>query len=129
MILIIGGAFQGKRKCSREVLGITSEEYEQGLADGYTDHIGQALHSRYIAAYHLFLRKAMEEGKDPHRYTCQVIDGNPRIVSMDEVGYGIVPMEASDRVYREAVGRCGQILAEKADMVYRVICGIPVKIK
>lgn len=129
MVLIIGGAFQGKRKCSREVLGITQEEYSQGLADGYTDSIGQALYSRYIAAYHLFVRKAIEEGKDPDQYTRQVIDGYPQAVSMDEVGYGIVPIEASDRAYREAVGRCGQILAARADAVYRVVCGIPVRIK
>ena len=48
---------------------------------------------------------------------------------MDEVGCGIVPVERLERDYREAVGRAGQLLAQNASQVFRVICGIPVRIK
>ncbi|MBO5144647.1 MAG: bifunctional adenosylcobinamide kinase/adenosylcobinamide-phosphate guanylyltransferase [Lachnospiraceae bacterium] len=46
------------------------------------------------------------------------------IITMDEVGCGIVPVEKADRLYREAVGYTGCFLAEKADRVIRVISGI-----
>ena len=48
---------------------------------------------------------------------------------MDEVGCGIVPLSREDRDYREAVGRAGQKLAEAAREVWRIQCGIPVRIK
>lgn len=51
------------------------------------------------------------------------------IITMDEVGCGIVPIENSDRVYREAVGYVGCFLADKADSVIRVTSGIGQVIK
>jgi len=58
-----------------------------------------------------------------------VIAGDLRLVTLDEVGCGIVPMEKREREYREAVGAAGQLLASVADQVYRVLAGIPVRIK
>ncbi len=48
---------------------------------------------------------------------------------MDEVGAGVVPVERSDREYQETIGLAGQLLAREAAEVYRVICGIGVRIK
>ena len=53
----------------------------------------------------------------------------PAIVIMDEIGCGIVPVQPEDRVYRDLAGYAGQLLAEKAEIVYRVTAGIGVKIK
>ncbi|KIR01579.1 hypothetical protein P261_00393 [Lachnospiraceae bacterium TWA4] len=47
----------------------------------------------------------------------------------NELGYGIVPMDAFDRKYRETTGRICCMIAEQADEVYRVVCGLPQKIK
>ena len=46
-----------------------------------------------------------------------------------EVGYGVVPMDAFDRKYREAVGRVCTDLASKSKKVIRVVCGIGTVIK
>ena len=46
-----------------------------------------------------------------------------------EVGYGVVPMDAFDRKYREAVGRVCTGLASKSKKVTRVVCGIGTVIK
>ena len=48
---------------------------------------------------------------------------------MDEVGCGVVPVDKEERQYREAVGAAGQELAARAEKVYRVTAGIPVRIK
>ena len=51
------------------------------------------------------------------------------IVIADEIGNGIVPLDAFEREYREQTGRAEILLAKKADEVVRVICGIGQKIK
>ena len=47
----------------------------------------------------------------------------------DEIGYGIVPMDLFQREYREKTGRICTELAERSEEVYRIICGIGMRIK
>ena len=51
------------------------------------------------------------------------------IVTCSEVGAGIVPLDARERAWREAVGRMSCELASQADVVVRMVCGIPVVLK
>ncbi|GAB6167026.1 bifunctional adenosylcobinamide kinase/adenosylcobinamide-phosphate guanylyltransferase [Thermostilla marina] len=47
----------------------------------------------------------------------------------NEVGLGIVPAEASARMFRDLAGRCNALVAEASDVVVFVVSGIPVVIK
>jgi adenosylcobinamide kinase / adenosylcobinamide-phosphate guanylyltransferase len=47
----------------------------------------------------------------------------------NEVGMGIVPDNAASRVYRDLVGRCNRMLAEAANEVILVSCGLPLFLK
>ncbi len=47
----------------------------------------------------------------------------------NEVGMGIVPDNPTARLYRDLVGRCNRLVAEAADRVVFVSCGIPMDIK
>lgn len=47
----------------------------------------------------------------------------------NEVGLGIVPDNASARLYRDLVGRCNKMLAAAADEVVLVSCGLPLFLK
>ena len=51
------------------------------------------------------------------------------VIISDEIGNGIVSIEAFEREYRERTGRVLVELAKKAEEVERVICGIGQKIK
>ena len=51
------------------------------------------------------------------------------IVLFTEVGSGLVPVDAEDRAARENAGRLSVLLAERADEVYRVYCGIARRLK
>jgi adenosylcobinamide kinase / adenosylcobinamide-phosphate guanylyltransferase len=51
------------------------------------------------------------------------------IVVSNETGMGIVPGNPLSRHFRDFAGRANQIIAEKADQVFLVVSGIPVKIK
>ncbi len=47
------------------------------------------------------------------------------IVIATEVGGGVVPIDAGERAAREAAGRLSCLLAERAETVVRVCCGLP----
>ena len=51
------------------------------------------------------------------------------VVTCAEVGSGIVPLDAGERAWRERVGRVQGLLAQHADVVVRMVCGIPVVLK
>ncbi len=109
MKLVVGGAYQGKREFVRRMWG-----------DAY-----------WVAEdFHLRVRELLEEGRDVAESIEKLLAEHPdAVIILDEVGYGIVPVHAEDRRYREAVGRAGQQLAERAEEVYRVVCGIGTRIK
>lgn len=129
MILITGGVFQGKEAFARQLSGLETQAFDDRKADGRTDAPDAALQKEILVNFHEWIRQIVHAGGDPERYAEQVMRACPKLVTMDEVGYGIVPIERSDREYREAAGRAGQVLAAGAEHVYRVICGVPVQIK
>jgi len=47
----------------------------------------------------------------------------------NEVGMGLVPDNTLGRVYRDILGRANSIIANKADEVFMMVSGIPLKIK
>ena len=51
------------------------------------------------------------------------------VVICNEVGSGIIPMDANDRMAREQTGRLCIQLAKRAEKVVRMVCGIPNIIK
>ena len=52
-----------------------------------------------------------------------------KIVVCQEVGGGVVPIDAQEREWRECTGRLCCDIAAQADRVYRVYCGIATCIK
>ncbi len=51
------------------------------------------------------------------------------IIVTNEVGMGLVPANKLGRLYRDLLGRANQLLAERADEVYLMVAGLPIKIK
>lgn len=47
----------------------------------------------------------------------------------NEVGTGVVPDNAAARLFRDLVGRANQVIAERADGVTLMTCGVPQHIK
>ena len=55
--------------------------------------------------------------------------GGPVIVVSNEVGGGIVPMNALARKFRDLAGAANQRLAARADEVYLAVAGLALKLK
>lgn len=51
------------------------------------------------------------------------------VVIATEVGGGVVPVDAGERAAREAAGRLSCLLAQRAERVVRVFCGLPMVLK
>ena len=51
------------------------------------------------------------------------------VVTCAEVGNGVVPLSPDERAWRDAVGVLARELAQRADAVVRVVCGVPLVLK
>ncbi len=47
-----------------------------------------------------------------------------RAVTANETGCGVVPVDKDERLFREQAGRLSVMLAERAERVIRVVCGL-----
>ena len=53
----------------------------------------------------------------------------PLVIVTDEIGLGVIPETPLGRAFRDMMGLVNQALAKRAETVYFVVSGIPVKIK
>ena len=107
MILIIGGAYQGKADFARS-LGIAEDKILYNAHDE--------------------IKQLMRDGKDAVIEFDAILRGI-EIVTCDEIGMGVVPIDEFECQWRETTGRIMCWLAKDADIVYRVVCSIPTRIK
>ncbi len=126
MELVIGGAFQGKRK---EACRLFSLEETQ-LIDGSTCDLQEIYRCRAIFHFHEYVRRSLKEERTVEKLVSGLLEKNADIVIIsDEIGYGIVPLDAFERLWREQTGRvCCQIAGQAAHVI-RVVAGIATVIK
>lgn len=51
------------------------------------------------------------------------------IIVSNEVGMGLVPETKLGRMYRDLLGKANQLIAQRADEVYLMVAGLPIKVK
>ena len=114
MVLIVGGMAQGKLDFARRELGVTA--WSEG-APGEADCV-------------YGLQQAIREAPDWREALARWREAHPDgVIICDEVGCGVTPLDRTDREWRERVGRTCCRLAERAEAVYRVRCGLGARIK
>ena len=133
MRLVIGGYAQGKLEYVLEKYNLQKNVvWDAVLPDkeaGADDLVLQD-ETVVIDHFHLWVKERILAGGCPEEEMMAFWDVcRDCIIICDEVGNGIVPMEPFEREYRERVGRLLIRLAEPAEEVERVICGIGQKIK
>ena len=125
MELYIGGYAQGKTEYVKRLYNTSklSEMYE----DAEKEEVFIWNH------FHMTVKKMLAEGKNREDIMELVQQAEKNctklVIISDEIGNGIVPMEKEDRFWREETGRILCRIAEQADKVERIICGIPQRIK
>lgn len=123
MYFIIGGSYQGKLEyvlrefsCDLDQVFFAEKEEYKKLE---TSKI------KIVKDFHLLVRHWMQDDLNVLEKTTNLIkqmeDG---YIISDEIGYGIVPIDAFERAYREKVGRMSCIIAKEAEHVIRIIAGM-----
>ena len=124
--LVIGGYAQGKLAYVKQQFDLF--EYEQ--YDRVLPVSGTGGKNILIDHLHLWVKKQLEEQNDPETALRTFLEKQTNwILISDEVGNGIVPMDTLEREYRERTGRMLITVAQQADEVIRVVCGIGQKLK
>lgn len=108
MIFITGPLFSGKRELAREILRCEAEDFPR------------------LAIWDVEKLAAREEDLD---LLVQRLAEQYAVVIATEVGGGVVPTDPAQRWARERAGRLACLLAQRADTVVRVFCGIPTVLK
>ena len=131
MILIIGGFAQGKLHYVKQRCVHCEDGREVTVLDGTLALPAKTGAGQVIVNHlHLYNREQLRQGTAPEAMIENFGKEHPDcILICDEIGNGIVPIEAEERTYRERTGRILEQLSTQADEVVRVVCGIGQKIK
>ena len=121
MQLIIGGAYQGKREYAKARFRLQetdiytcTEEEEPDFSAGCLDHL------------ELYLRRCAVLGTEPVAPDAFRADA---VLICEDITCGVVPVDKTDRKWRELTGRFWQELARAGAEVTRVFCGFGQKLE
>ncbi|MBR1437779.1 MAG: bifunctional adenosylcobinamide kinase/adenosylcobinamide-phosphate guanylyltransferase [Synergistaceae bacterium] len=114
----------GKRTYALKLYG--SFTNEMSLEDSEPEEIREGL----ITDLHIGVKKLLTRNINPLEFFSERI-GILRhsVITGDEIGGGVVPLEALERKWRDETGRLYQFLADKAEIVDRVFAGLPMRLK
>ena len=119
MDFITGGAYQGKQAFAQEQFGVTEDETFTCTDDGAPDWDSRCI--RHLERYVLY---CVRNGIAPelHFRSDAVLIG-------DDIFCGVVPIDPEVRAWREETGRFFGRISSSADSVYRLFCGLPLRLK
>lgn len=119
MILVFGGAYNGKLEYAREKYNIKDEEifFCNGKEIDYSKKV--------ICGLHKFTYEVGKNGGNPLDILKEnIAELENKIIICDEISSGIVPLEKANRIWREDTGRCLQYLTKNSCKVVRIFCGL-----
>ena len=100
MIMIIGGAYQGKLAFAKKIYPDVT------WADGAVCTEEELYSCEGIYHFHQYIERKIKEGEPIDDLAEELIRKNPELILItDEIGYGIVPVDRMEREYREQTGR------------------------
>lgn len=122
---VIGGTSQGKLKYVLDHHNLTKEDVCNGEECDYNN-----INKKVLYNFHLLCRRLLKDKINISSFLDELFAKEDDIIIIsNEIGYGIVPLDKSERIWREETGRACTKIAKKAAIVTRVIAGIPVNIK
>ena len=130
MILVFGGAYQGKLDYVLDKFQLSEDDVYRCSRDGEIN-----LDRRVIYGLEEFVYWCTENGWEAKAVLESRFDMDADVPFLDkifianDVSQGLVPMNATDRAFREMMGRTLLYLAKEADEVHRVFCGIGQRLK
>jgi adenosyl cobinamide kinase/adenosyl cobinamide phosphate guanylyltransferase len=125
MILIFGGAYQGKLAYAKDRFKLT--EGDIYMCGENTD---MPENKKLVYEIDKWILALVKAGIDTDETTGRFIERNfNAIVVCNDISCGVVPVDAVLRIWREAVGRALTEISRCSSEVLRLFCGIPTRIK
>lgn len=125
MILIYGGAYQGKLDYAFGHYGKNCSVYQCTEKEAAPD-----LSKDIINSFHWLVLAQLRNEKDPLGDVEKNLEKmRSKIIICDDISCGIVPIDAEMRQWRESVGGVLRFLAKHSEEVIRLFCGIGTRIK
>ena len=120
MILIIGGAYQGKLAFAKTAFSVTDEQVHT-CVDGELDFSKRCICNLDVfAAHHPYPVDFFATHRDMWQDS---------IFIMQDIFCGVVPLGQENRAWRRKAGQLSQYLSREADQVYRMFCGLEQRLK
>lgn len=124
MILIFGGAYQGKLAFASEKYGVSGADIS--LVEGKNlDFSGKILYGLENFT-HACALEGMDSAAEFRKCRGMWQD---KILIIQDMSTGVVPLSAEVRAWRQENGRLCQYLSREAEEAYRVLCGLGQRIK
>ncbi len=125
MELIIGGAYQGKTEFAKENFNINDDEIFVCNKDNKP-----CFDEKCISHLERFSFWCVEHGFEPSAYFFEHAENlEHQIIISDDISCGVVPIDKTERSWREAHGRLMIKLSKKAEHVTRIFCGLSQRLK
>ena len=119
MDFIIGGAWQGKLDYARKQFSLNDSDIFQCSSDRDIDR-----EKRCICNLEQYILYAIRNGISP-----DAAFREDAVIIANDIFCGVVPIDTEIRFWREETGRFLTRLAQRANTVTRVFCGIPLRLK
>lgn len=119
MVFILGGVSQGKYEFAKNIA-----KEDRRIHAHYEKIVKKQLQNESLNPI-----SPIEEIERQIEIWKQSDEWKDMVIISEDMGSGIVPIDKFEREYREINGRVNCILAKEADEVYRVVCGIGMRIK
>jgi len=121
MILIFGGAYNGKLEFVKEKYKLSNED----IFFCIDEHL--EFDKKVICGLHIFTRNCVLNKIN----SLEILDNNieflkDKIIICDEINSGIVPIEKLDRAWREETGRALQFLTKQSSSIHRIFFGLEI---
>ena len=125
MVLIFGGAYQGKLEYALDNFNMTEKDVFHCKEEAPID-----LSFKVISNLENFVMGCVKEGKEAKDLLLEYVEAlEDKIIIVTDISQGIVPMDPVQRNWREMVGRTMLYLGGRAEKVIRVFCGLGQEIK
>jgi len=126
MILIIGGAYQGKLDYALERFALTEDD----VCRCSDDRADAPERRKIVYEFDKWILALLKASRDvPEAVRLFMDDHADVVVICNDISCGVVPIDPLMRSWREAVGRALAEMSRASDEVVRLYCGIPTRIK
>ena len=122
MIFVIGPLFSGKQDYIMQALGWSETDFLEKAVRDVQNLAAEAAEA--VETSHSPLDDLQKKLRSLADRLSQ-----KEVVIATETGGGVIPLDPQERRNREAAGRLSCLLAERAETVVRVCCGIPQVLK